>query len=191
MVVQSVLALREQFTVHGEVLEKVKVYKYLGCLLLQDDDDVQAIRSQLCKAQGMLVRVGQVLCRENALPRTSAKFYQVIVQSVLLYGSKMWVLSEAIMARLEGFHIRVAYQMAKVHVPCWGPNHPWVYPSSDKVLEECGMHAIQHYINVWQQKIPRYIVDCSIFAECREADQRHGLVPRQWWWEQRMCLDDI
>jgi hypothetical protein len=65
----------------------------------------------------MWARVGQVLCGENALPRTSAKFYQVIVQSVLLYGSKAWVLSKAVMARLEGFHICAEYWMAKEHVP--------------------------------------------------------------------------
>ncbi len=55
--------------------------------------------------------------RENALPRTSAKFYQAIMQSIFLYGSKTWVLSKGVMARLEGFHIRAAYWAAKVHVP--------------------------------------------------------------------------
>jgi hypothetical protein len=45
MAVRSALALREQFTVHGDVLEKVEVYRYLGCLLSQDDDDVQTIQS--------------------------------------------------------------------------------------------------------------------------------------------------
>ncbi len=57
------------------------------------------------------------LRRENAPPRVSAKFYKAIVQSVLLYGSETWVLSPAVMARLEGFHIRAAYWMAKKHVP--------------------------------------------------------------------------
>jgi hypothetical protein len=36
--VQSALDLHKQFTVHGDVLEKVKVYRYLGHLLLQDDN---------------------------------------------------------------------------------------------------------------------------------------------------------
>ncbi len=102
---------------HGDILEKVEVYRYLGCLLLQDDNDVQAVRIQLCKAQGTWARVGQVLHRENAPPRTSAKYYQAILQSVLLYGCKTWVLSKAVMARLEGFHIHAAYRMAKEHVP--------------------------------------------------------------------------
>jgi hypothetical protein len=66
--VQSALALRQQFTVHGDVLERVEVFRYLGRLLLQDDDDIQAVRSQLCKARGTWARVGQVLRRENAPP---------------------------------------------------------------------------------------------------------------------------
>ena len=128
MAVQSALTLRQQFMVHGDVLEWVEVFRYLDRLLSQDDDDIQAVRSQLCKARGTWARIGQVLRRENAPPRVSAKFYQAIVQSVLLYGSKTWVLSPAAMTRLEGFHIRAAYRMANEHVPRWGPNLQCVYP---------------------------------------------------------------
>ncbi len=191
MAVQSALALHEPFTVHEDVLEKVQVCRYLGRLLLQDNNDVQAMRSQLCKVRRMRARVGQVLRRENAPPKTSARFYKAIEQSILLYGSKTWVLSKAVMARLEGFHICMVYWMAKEHVPCWGPHCQWVYPPSDKTLMECGMHTFQHYINVQRQTIARYVVDCSIFAKCRAADQRRGSIPRLWWWEQGICLDNI
>jgi len=61
MAVRSALALRQQFTVHGDVLERVEVFRYLGRLLSQDDDDIQAVRSQLCKARGTWARIGQVL----------------------------------------------------------------------------------------------------------------------------------
>ena len=113
-----------------------------GRLLSQDDDDIQAVRSQLCKARGTWARVGQVLRKENAPPRVSAKFYKAIVQSILLYGRETWVLSTASLARLKGFHLRAACRMAKKHVPRRGPHQQWVYPPSDKVLEECGMHTI-------------------------------------------------
>jgi len=43
--VTSALALRQQFSVHGDMLERVEVFKYLGRLLAQDDDDIQAIRT--------------------------------------------------------------------------------------------------------------------------------------------------
>ncbi len=43
--VTSALALRQQNSVYGEALERVEVFKYLGRLLAQDDDDIQAIRA--------------------------------------------------------------------------------------------------------------------------------------------------
>jgi len=133
-----------------------------------------------------------VLRRENGPPRVSVKLYKAIVQSVLLYGSKTWVLSAAVvLARLKGFHIGVAYWMSRMHVPCWGPHHQWIYPPSNKVLEECRMHTIQHYIDVQRQTITWYMVERSIFAECQGADRRRSLVPRWWWREQKMCLDDV
>ena len=45
--VTAALALRQQFTIHGDVLKRVKVYKYLGWMMAQDDNDTQAIRAQL------------------------------------------------------------------------------------------------------------------------------------------------
>jgi len=59
--VTSALALRRTLTVHEDVLERVEVFKYLGRLLAQDDDDVQAVRQQVRKAWGTWARVGQVL----------------------------------------------------------------------------------------------------------------------------------
>jgi hypothetical protein len=115
--------------------------------------------------------------------------YKAIVQSVLLYGSKKWVLSTASLARLEGFHLRAAYRMSKKHVPRRGPRQQWVYPPSDMVLEECGMHTIEHYIGVQRETIAKYVIDRSILVECQGAHQRRGSMPRRWWWEQKMCLD--
>jgi hypothetical protein len=48
----SAAALRQEFTVYGDVLERVEVFKYLGRLLAFDDTDTQAVRSNLKKAQG-------------------------------------------------------------------------------------------------------------------------------------------
>jgi len=177
MAVRSALALRQQFTVHGDVLERVEVFRYLGRLLSQDDDDIQAVRSQICKARETWARTGQVLCKENAPPQVSAKFYKAIVQSVLLYDSETWVLSTASLARLKGFHLRAAYRMAKKHVPRRGLHQQWVYPPSDKVLEECGMHTFEHYIDVRKETIAKYVVDRSILAECQGADRRRGSMP--------------
>ena len=83
------LALRQQFSVHGDVLEQVEVFKYLGRLLAQDDDDIQAIHAQLRKARATWARVRQVLWAENAPPCVAAKFYKAVVQMVLLIRQQL------------------------------------------------------------------------------------------------------
>ena len=117
-------------------------------------------------------------------------FYKAVVQSVLLYGSESWNLTKTAMARLDGFHIRAAYRMAKRHKPRRGLNQVWVYPATEGVLKECGMHSIPHYIGVRWETIFRYVVDRPIHTMCMKGERRRGSAPRQWWWERKMCLDD-
>ncbi len=189
--VHSALALRHQFSVHGDVLERVEVFKYLGCLLAQDNDNAQAIQQQLQKARGVWARVGQVLRGENTAPRIAAKFYKAVVQALLLYGSEMWNLTNSALARLEGFHICAAYKMARKHRPKRGANGVWVYPATADVLEECGMATIAAYIRSRRQTIAVYLAMRLVFKACTEGERQQGSMPRQWWWEQPMCLDAI
>ncbi len=116
------MALRQQFLVRGNVLEQVKVFKYLGHLISQDDDNIQAIRAQIRKARSSWARIGQVLRSKNVSPFVAARFYQAIIQAILLYGSKSWVISWTAMVRLKGFHIHAKYRMAKKNRPKRGPN---------------------------------------------------------------------
>jgi hypothetical protein len=122
--VTSALALRQQFSIAGEVLQWVEVSKYLGRLLAQEDDDIQAIRAQLWKAHTTCARVGQVLHNKNVSPHIATTFYKAVVQDILLYGRKTWVLSRTALAHLEGFHIRATYQMAKTHSQSGGQAGP-------------------------------------------------------------------
>ncbi len=87
--VASALALCPQFTVHGDTLKKVKVFKYLGRMMAQDDNDIQVMRPQLLKARGTWARVGQVLRSENVTPRVAAKFYKAVVQAVLFLIARL------------------------------------------------------------------------------------------------------
>ena len=169
---------------------RVDAFRYLGCIMAQDDDDICAVRSQIKKARGIWARVSQILTSENAPPKVSAKFYKAVVQSVLLYGSKTWSLTKAALARLVGFRIRAAYRMAVEHKPRRIPNLAWVYPRWRFVLNECGMDTIDHYIGVLRNTIMQYVVNRPIYKACRAGVQGRGLAPRQWWWEQPMNLNE-
>ena len=85
-------ALEVEFTAYGEPLEQVGVFKYLGRLLAMDDNDMQAVRHNLRKARGVWP------------PRVCGMFYKAVVQSVLLYGSETWTLSDSSIKCLEGFN---------------------------------------------------------------------------------------
>ncbi len=87
------------------MLECVKIFRYLGRVLSMYNDDAHAVRAQLIKARSCWNRVGKVPRGENALPRVCGKFWKSIVQSILLYCSKTWVISPALLKRLEGLQI--------------------------------------------------------------------------------------
>jgi hypothetical protein len=126
--------------------------------MAQDNNDVQAVRHQLRKAWGTWARVGQVLRSKNPTPWVAAKFYKAVVQAVLLYGSKTWNLTKAVLARLvEGLHVRAAYRMAQVHQPKQVAGNQWEYPKTSDILEECGMATMKHYIQKRRATIAIYI----------------------------------
>jgi hypothetical protein len=157
--------------------------------MAQGNNNIQAICAQLRKARSTWAWVGQVFCSKNALPFVAARFYQAIIQAILLYGSKTWVISWTTLARLEGFHIRSAYQMAHKNKPRCGPWNEWVYPRSEDVLKECRMKKIKEYIQICWQTIAVYVATRPIFDECRQVERKRGAVPHCWWWEQPMDLD--
>jgi hypothetical protein len=71
-----------------------------------------------------------------------------------------------------------------------GSNNVWTYPRSKAVLEECGLETINTYIQKRRDTIATYVATRPIFDACRQGEQRSGLMPRQWWWEQPMTLSD-
>ena len=110
---------------YGDTLEKVEVFKYLGWLMSFDDTDAQAVALNLKKARKCWARISKVLCAENAPPRVCGMFYKATVQAVLLFGSKTWNLTPSAVKRLEGFHMRAAWRMARTNKPRRRPDRSW------------------------------------------------------------------
>jgi hypothetical protein len=75
-----------------------------------------------------------------------------------LYGSETWSLTNAALARLEGFNIRAVYKMAKTYHPRRRTNGVWEYPSSKDVLQECGLRTFAEYIRKRRDTLAIYVV---------------------------------
>ena len=185
-------ALEVEFTAYGETLERVEVFKYLGRLMAMDDNDMHAVRHNLKKARGVWKRFSVLLHRENLPPRVCGMFYKAVIQSVLLYGSETWSLSDSSMRRLEGFHFLAACRMARVNRPRRVQRDgtcQWSYPSKDDVYEEVGLFPIRHYIEVRRQTVAAYIVNRPIFDRCVDAERPRGSSYHLFWWEQPVDLN--
>ena len=108
---------------------------------------------------------------------------------MLLYGSKTWNLTKVMLAQLEGFHVCVAYMIARKHKPRKGLFGKRKYPSTKDVLKECGLHLVEEYIQTRRTTIAMYVVDHPLYLECKEGEHRRGSMPHQWWWKQELGLD--
>ena len=111
------------------------------------------------------------------------------MQSVLLFGSETWVLSEGALKRLEGFQLRCAWRMNFRHKPKRLANNQWSYPETAKALEECGLHSVEHYIGVRRRTIAAWVVDRPLFGMCERGERRRGSSSHLYWWEQPLDLD--
>jgi hypothetical protein len=175
------VALTQSFTVYGDKLERVEVFKYLGRLLAYNDNDTQAMQGNLKKARKSWGQVSRILRAENASPKVCGIFYIAIVQVVLLFGSETWKLSPLSLKSVEGFHIRAARCMAG-KMPTKNPDGTWTYPSSRDVLKAVGLQTINHYIGACRETIAHFIVYRPPFALCWDGNRKRGSARCTFWW---------
>jgi hypothetical protein len=83
------------FTACNAPLNSEHMFKHLGWLLSNTDDEWLALHKNLTKARKRWATVSRVLAREGASPRVLAMFYKVVVQSVPLYGCETLVVGSA------------------------------------------------------------------------------------------------
>ena len=132
--------------------------------------------------------MSRVLRTENASARVCGMFYKATVQSVLLFGSKTWVLLPATLQRLEGFHVKAARRMTGLLPKKVGGS--WKFPKKKTVLAAAGLHMIEHYVQVRRARIMRWVIKRPILKLRREAERRRITTPHLYWREQPMDLDE-
>jgi hypothetical protein len=168
----------------GVHLDTVPIFKYLGRLLSNNDDDWPAVHANLCKARKSWARISRILARDGATPRVSRMFYKAVVQSILLFGSETWVMTNPMLKALESFHRRVACRIAGKQPYLHRRTGEWIYPPIDKVLEEVGLYSIEDYVQKRQNTVANYVATQPIFDLCLEAERQSGSTSSRRWWEQ-------
>jgi len=112
-------------------------------------------------------------------------FYKGVVQTVLLFGSESWTITDAMMTVLKGFQHRTARRMANM-MAYKGPGDKWIYPPLEEALKKAGLYAMEHCVYKRQQRIVDYISTRPIWAHCMAASKKPGTPARTiCWWDQK------
>jgi len=170
------------FSTDGHPFENVEQFRYLGRILHCSDLDSQAVSANLKTTRERWGRISRLLSADGANPRTMARFYLAVVQSVLLHGASTWTLSKRDLGRLERFHAKCARRMA--HQPIRRlPTGEWITPHTSDVLDICGLSPISAYITKRKTRLLHYAKDHSpVYQACLRcvpiaSPARHIL----WW----------
>ena len=110
--------------------------------------------------------------KENAPVPVARMFYQAVLAEVLLYGNKSWVLPDAQLVRLEGFHVECTRRLTGMCPRKRGDE--WVYPKSPNVLCAMGLQPLRYYIQKRRSTEAKDIVTHPVLEECKGATRLHG-----------------
>eukprot|EP00978_Attheya_sp_CCMP212_P005928 scaffold13219_cov61-Attheya_sp.AAC.4 len=111
-------------------------------------------------------------------------FYKAVVQSILLFVSEAWVVTKPMLQALKGFHSRVARQLSGKTPHFCHATYEWIYPPTEKALEEVGLWPIEKYIESCQNAVVDYVATWPIFELCTEAEWPTGSQSSRRWWDQ-------
>ena len=78
-------------------IEATTAFPYLGRAVMYNNSEWEALYSNLRKFHRIWGMLAKVLGKTGAPIKARAMVYKVVVQVVLLYGSEIWVVTDAIM----------------------------------------------------------------------------------------------
>jgi len=173
--------LATTFTVNGTTIETVPAFKYLGRWLWYDNDDLLAVLQNIEEARKCWFQMKKLLARQNASPIAMGRFYLVAVQSILLYGSELWMLTDQQLCLLNSFHHQCACHITHMHIRPL-PDGTWVTPASTDVLQAAGLKPISTYIQKCQEHVTEFAKNLSIYAQCDASKPTKSTSSHMYWW---------
>ena len=84
--------------------------------------------------------------------KSHTMIYKAVVQVMLLYGSKNWVVMDAMVTVIEGFHNRIARRIAGM-TASKGNRGEYEWASVDASLESTSLCPIREYVRRRQATI--------------------------------------
>jgi hypothetical protein len=181
------------FFVGEDATERVTKFRYLGRILSQDDNDLSAYVRNIQRAKAKWTAVFKVLKSEGASKKSFARFYLVIVSTVLLCESNTWVVTRRMEELLTSFHNRCLRHITRRFIRCTDAEDDiWVTPLMTGVLEEAfllNLRPAMYYARARRNGLLRYATNRPIYQRCLNSTRLSS--PRATFWKQPIPLQDL
>lgn len=92
-------------TVHGQKIERVRKYNYLGTVINENNDSSEEIRIRVEKARATFTKMKKVFCGRDLSLKLKIRLVRCYVLSVLFYGMEAWTLKKIDTKRIEAFEM--------------------------------------------------------------------------------------
>ena len=121
------------------------MFLYLGQTITYNNSDWAAVYLNLRKARRRWGIIARVLKSIGETVRSWRAMYKEVTQLVMLYGSKIWVVTGEILKVLMAFHHWVARRITGMTAKREA-SLDWEYPAVDEALDAAGIHPIEVHI---------------------------------------------
>jgi len=124
--------------VDGHIVDPVTKFTYLGSDITSDGFATAELHRRVGFASSILGQLDGVWSHSRLSLNTKLRLYTSLVQSVLLYGSETWTLSQDEMKRLQAFHMKAQRRILQIK---W---HDFV--SNDSVRTKTKLPDLDHIL---------------------------------------------
>jgi hypothetical protein len=180
-IVEQAAAAPAQFSVGPKQLTIVPEFKYLGRVVARDDSDLAACLRNVARARAKWGEISRILRRDGASVGSTARFYVVIVNAVLLFASETWVVTQRIENMLTTFHNKCARIIGHTYIrPKIDAPTEWVYPSVTSSLEAAHLLPLRTYLDRRRAKFREFAQTREIYHRCKMSSSIAQPFPTLW-----------
>lgn len=96
-----------QFKIGPLDLEIVNQFKYLGCWITEDNDEIHEIKRRIHSANGVYASLSSIIKSRDIHRQAKATLYKVMIRPILTYGSETWTMSKQAANLIDTFERRI------------------------------------------------------------------------------------
>ena len=171
------------FKINAETLSPSEDFTYLVHKITYNNSDWAAVYQNLQKYQRRRGILSRVLERTGATVQAGGEMYKAVARSVILYGSKSWVVTRDMLKVPEGFHHWAARHITGM-TATRGAGEECEYTTVGEATEAAGIHPIEVYIRRRHATISERVACRPIYELCMEAERMPGTTRLVRWWDQ-------